>query len=89
MDEETAPLNGMKPFLKPTLRVCNQCAFSVKEDRDLVCRLNPPSVGFVAVPATQPAILGRPAQHGIQIQTMTQFPVVREDQWCGQFEKRD
>jgi hypothetical protein len=68
-------------------RACASCAFSVKEDADLVCRRHPPAVTMTAIPVIRPSpIRGGPPQQGMELKSFTQFPVMRDDQWCGEFE---
>lgn len=89
------PINGLEPFRpgatilsRVAPRQCSECEFCVREDKDLVFRFMPPQVGFIPVPVMQPGLPGRAPQQGISITAMTQFPVVKGNQWCGQFEKK-
>ena len=91
IEQNDGPLSGLVPFELPRSRLarsCAACEFGVKEDKDRVCRKNPPQVSHLAVPMVQPGTVVRPPQQGIQIISQTQFPVVRDDQWCGAFQGR-
>ena len=87
-DTEAAPTIVFPPIKLPTVRrnrACAACEFSVKEQNDLTCHRMPPQLTFMGLPQQVPAALGRPGGSGIAIQNFTGFPIVRPDQWCGEF----
>lgn len=92
-DIDGQPLRGIVPYKRPepvsepVSKLAPACEFSVKEGQDRVCRYHPPQSTFLAVPGMQPGPLGRPVQ-GIAIRPFCGFPIVRDDQWCGQYRKR-
>jgi hypothetical protein len=93
MEDDVIDLGGLEPVGWMRVRnlierVCAQCAFSVKEDKDRVCRVEPPRVFMFMVPVTQAPVPGLRPQQGFQITSHSQFPVVRDDQWCGKHEPR-
>ena len=68
-------------------RACASCEFGVKEGNDLVCRRNPPQSTFLAMQAMVPGPMGRMVP-GFEIKPFTGFPVMRPDQWCGEYSVR-
>jgi len=82
-------LQGLGSLKLPSReRACAQCEFSAREQTDRVCRKDPPKVFLFMLPAGGPGALQRPGQAPMQIITQTCFPVVRDDQWCGEFQPR-
>ena len=87
-----APLNGLSPFkpgaviLPKIMRACASCDHSAKEGQDRVCRRYPPQVTFLAVPGKVMTRQG--LQTGMQITPFTSFPIMRDDQNCGEFKRR-
>lgn len=78
-------------FKLPTVkrhRACAACEFGVKEQADLTCHRMPPQSTFLGLPQQMPSTLGRPGGGGIAIQNFTGFPIIRPDQWCGEFRPR-
>lgn len=95
MDDETAAealpisLNKITFALPNRERCCAGCRFSAKEQKDRVCRFNPPNTTMFMIPIAGPPMRpGMPPQQGMQVQTQTWFPVVVDSQWCGKFEPR-
>jgi hypothetical protein len=94
--EKIAPLNGVAPFRPGATivtghqRSCAACGFSMKEGLDRVCRFNPPQVTMIGVPVVRPpAVRGQPPQQGLELKSFTQFPIMQDSQWCGQFVARN
>lgn len=97
MDQEQGPprieapraLNGeIQPIdatLLSNIRSCAACVSSAKEGEDRVCRAKPPQVFMFLIPVMSPI---RPGQQGMAPKSVTQFPVVQDDQWCREFEPR-
>jgi hypothetical protein len=81
--KEVKPFDGSR-IVPVIARACSICVYSAIEGKDLVCRRNPPQVTFMAVPGIVPGPLGKP-QQGMQILPFTTFPIVRKDQYCGEF----
>lgn len=67
-------------------RSCAACDFSAAEGKDRVCRRQPPHVQMFAAPEMVPGPKGM--QQMMAIRTHAAFPVVRDDQWCGEFRGR-
>ena len=66
---------------------CGACRFMVKDGGDLTCRFNPPQVTVVIGPLPQgPRLAGPNGQPAIGPIPFTMFPMVRPQQWCGQFQ---
>ena len=96
MDETTepsGPVDGVQlpvidllPFTSKRFRACASCEFGVKEQSDLVCRRHPPQVTFLALPGMVPTPQG--PRQGFQIVPHTSFPIMRPDQWCGEYKVR-
>jgi hypothetical protein len=88
MDDETIDsrlASALVPF-KHRERACAACHYAVKEEQDLVCRRMPPQVGFLSVPGQ--VMTPKGMQAVMKLQTFTQFPVMRDDAWCGEFRDR-
>ena len=61
---------------------CKNCPFSnLEEAGDMFCQEGPPNISFVTLPAP-----GTPK--GFEVQTVSGWPVVRPEQWCGKHPKR-
>jgi hypothetical protein len=60
-------------------QACVGCRFSYRDpERDLNCRRHPPTIfAFPAMTPTGP---------GVEFRTV--HPIVQDDQWCGEFERR-
>lgn len=92
--DEVEVVNGISPWVPPPLvakkdmRSCLGCRDSDVEGKDRVCRHDPPKVFMFMIPVMQAGIPGMRPQQGMQIQSNTQFPVVRDNQWCGKFVPR-
>ncbi len=89
-DVQDGSLEGLGRIVLPARRVeraCSACDLSAKEGNDRVCRARPPTVQMFMVPAMMPGPGGRP-QQGMQITSQTGFPVMRDDQWCGEFRRK-
>ena len=78
---------GLQPFVPKRFRACASCEFGVKEGNDLVCRRNPPQSTFLAMQTMVPGPMGRLVP-GFEIKPFTGFPVMRPDQWCGEYSAR-
>ena len=87
-------LSAVKPLAAPSLetgRACRACRWSCKDGADLTCRRAPPQMTHLAIPVMAPAhsgLLGRGGPNGVPqlaIQVYASWPVVRPDQWCGEF----
>jgi hypothetical protein len=57
---------------------CGACRFSFMDKGDLVCRLNPPTVGHVLVPAPPP-------RSGMVVAPFCSFPIIMPEQWCAKW----
>lgn len=60
---------------------CNECVFSTKHDTDItgrsrICRRHPPQVFFLSQTPHGPS-------------TITAWPIVPANAWCGDFEPED
>lgn len=99
MDDNEIDLSDLQPItpvapgpVKLLIRVrrCDNCGFSAKEGKDLVCRFNPPQVTFLLVPTqiTVGTPNGPRMQQAVQPMNHTGFPIMRPDMWCGRFEAK-
>ena len=83
---DDAPIADLRTLFVPP--ACHRCRWAVKEQADLTCHRNPPALTYLALPAPQPKMLPglpqRPSM-GIAIQAFSGFPIVRGDQWCGEY----
>lgn len=69
-----------KPLVLGSLRPgCKACFFVFQEPGDLVCRINPPQVTIVLVPAPAPRV------NQLIPQAFAAFPSVKPDMWCGKW----
>lgn len=68
-------------------KVCATCRFAEKVNAARECRIKSPSVTMIALPQMGADQRGQMVQQ-IGVQAFTQFPVMRDDQWCGQWEPR-
>lgn len=85
---ELKPFNGTR-IVQAVVRACESCHYGVKEQADLVCRRSPPTQTYIALPVMGPPLVrGGPPQQGMKIQAFSGFPIVRNDQWCGEFMRR-
>ena len=60
---------------------CGLCRFSFMDKGDLVCRLHPPTVTHLLVPAPPP-------HTGMAARPFSSFPIVMPDQWCAKWERK-
>ena len=83
---DDAPIATIQPLFVPP--GCARCRFAVKEQNDLTCHRSPPALTYLALPTPAPKLLPglpqRPSM-GIAIQAFSGFPIVRPDQWCGEY----
>lgn len=84
-------LSELKPFSGTTIvpvikRACEACRWSFIEKPDMVCRRNPPHVGIVLAPQMVPTPQGM--KQAMAPMPVTSFPIMRRDQWCGEFEPK-
>ena len=82
---ELKPFNGSK-IIPVVARACEGCKWSATEQNDLVCRRHPPQVTFMAVPQMVPTPQG--PKQAMMAKAFTGFPVIRRDQWCGEFAQK-
>lgn len=62
---------------------CGSCRFSeVVDEKNVVCRLNPPTPYPIPVQSSRLVGGGAPSMG-----QMSLFPVVGKDNWCGQYEE--
>ena len=88
--EPVLPINGVKRFV-PVARIeraCAVCRWSAMEQNDLVCRRLPPQVTFMQLAQMMQTPNGPRPTGAMQIVPFTSFPVMRKDQWCGEFSDR-
>jgi len=66
---------------------CRECSYSHMEGKDRVCRFNPPQVTFIAAPdqQVQQTPQGPRVVQVVALRNFTGFPIVQNEQWCGQF----
>jgi hypothetical protein len=86
---EVQPVNG-SAITQIVTKACSKCQFSAEEKPDLVCRRYPMQVTFLVVPRQ----IMIPGPHGPRAAVQpcpvphSAFPVMRPDQWCGEFRFR-
>lgn len=82
-----AAIVPLQPRLsKMEVRSCYSCDSSAKEGSDRVCRKRPPRVFGFMVPQIVPGPSG--PRQGMGFQSVTQFPIMQDDQWCDDFSPR-
>lgn len=81
------PLNGKQPGAFLRSKTCSSCGYSVKEKGDRVCRFNPPQATMIGIPTPQmvPTPQGPRQVMAMRPQNFSGFPLVADDQWCGQW----
>lgn len=83
------PFNGKQMIVPVMSRACEACGYCVKEPPgDLTCHRMPPQLTYLALPTMQPGALGSRPQQGLAIQNYSGWPIVRRDQWCGEFTQK-
>lgn len=94
-DNEAFDLTGLETAVSryPSLaipKLCSNCAYSEMEGKDRVCRFDPPKMSFIPIPiqTQMPGPRGPMMVNGIEVKNVSGFPVVKDDQWCGKWEKR-
>lgn len=86
MTMDDAPIATIQPLFVPP--ACSRCRFAVREQADLTCHRSPPGLTYLALPSPPVMTLAglpRSPQMGITIQAFSGFPIVRGDQWCGEY----
>lgn len=92
--EGTIDLGGVLPVKPAELalkrRSCRECDYSFMESGDRVCRFMPPQVTFIALPEQKmmPTPQGPRPANVMALRNFTGFPIVQNEQWCGQFKQK-
>ena len=89
MNDNPIPgLAALKP-VAPKGPTCADCRFMIVDDKQFVCRRNPPQATVVMVPRPMPPqMIGGKVQQqmGMAPQTLSAWPLVMRDWWCGAYE---
>lgn len=70
---------------------CGNCRWRHKPpppNNDTECRAHPPHASLNMVPVAQGPLARPSPMQGMQLQAFALFPLIRDDQWCGEWEAK-